>query len=51
MTDNTVTGTQNLKTVDIGICTYRRPALVATLLSLFEAGCAGRRESSPDCGG
>lgn len=36
MTDNTVTLPHDSKTVDIGICTYRRPALVATLLSLFE---------------
>jgi succinoglycan biosynthesis protein ExoM len=36
MTDLTVTDPHNSKTVDIGICTYRRPALVATLLSLFE---------------
>lgn len=36
MTDNTVTRPHFSKTVDIGICTYRRPALVATLLSLFE---------------
>ncbi len=36
MTDLIVTEPHNSKTVDIGICTYRRPALVATLLSLFE---------------
>jgi hypothetical protein len=36
MTDNTVTRPDDSKTVDIGICTYRRPALIATLLSLFE---------------
>ncbi|MDS7595070.1 glycosyltransferase family 2 protein [Agrobacterium tumefaciens] len=33
---NTVTQPHSVTTVDIGICTYRRPALVATLLSLFE---------------
>lgn len=36
MTDKTVNDPHDIKTVDIGICTYRRPALTATLLSLFE---------------